>query len=139
MNLKILYEDNHIIVVVKPVGIPVQEDKTKDIDMLSIIKKYFENLPHELANPLDNKTYISMTNVGTNPTVNGCERTVETNIFGFSGDIYGKNIKTYFFEYLRGEKKFSGIEELSKRLEKDKSITKEYFSSNEFKKWADRY
>ncbi len=88
---------------------------------------------------VDDKTYISMTNVGTNPTVNGCERTVETNIFGFSGDIYGKNIKTYFFEYLRGEKKFSGIEELSKRLEKDKSITKEYFSSNEFKKWADRY
>lgn len=42
MNLKILYEDNHIIVVVKPVGIPVQEDKTKDIDMLSIIKKYLK-------------------------------------------------------------------------------------------------
>ena len=38
MNLKILYEDNHIIVVVKPAGIPVQQDKTNDIDMLTIIK-----------------------------------------------------------------------------------------------------
>ena len=39
-DLKVLYEDNHIIVVVKPVGIPVQQDKTGDIDMLSIIKEY---------------------------------------------------------------------------------------------------
>lgn len=41
-NLKILYEDNHIIVVIKPVGIPVQQDKTGDIDMLTIIKRYIK-------------------------------------------------------------------------------------------------
>ena len=40
MNLKILYEDNHIIVVEKPVNIPSQGDKTGDEDMLTIIKKY---------------------------------------------------------------------------------------------------
>ena len=39
-NLKILYEDNHIIVVRKPVNIPSQGDKTGDKDMLSIIKEY---------------------------------------------------------------------------------------------------
>ncbi len=42
MDLKILYEDNHIIVVVKPVNIPVQEDKTKDIDMITKIKEYLK-------------------------------------------------------------------------------------------------
>ena len=42
MDLKILYEDNHIIVVVKPVGIPSQQDKTGDLDMLSIIKDYLK-------------------------------------------------------------------------------------------------
>lgn len=42
MDLKVLYEDNHIIVVVKPVGIPVQQDKTGDIDMLTIIKDYIK-------------------------------------------------------------------------------------------------
>lgn len=42
MNLKILYEDNHIIVVVKPVGIPVQQDKSGDKDMLTIIKEYLK-------------------------------------------------------------------------------------------------
>ncbi len=39
-DLNVLYEDNHIIVVVKPVNIPSQGDKTGDIDMLTIIKDY---------------------------------------------------------------------------------------------------
>ena len=41
-NLKVLYEDNHIIVVVKPVNIPSQGDKTGDEDMLTIIKRYLK-------------------------------------------------------------------------------------------------
>lgn len=40
--LKILYEDNHIIVVVKDYNVPVQEDSSKDIDLLTIIKKYLK-------------------------------------------------------------------------------------------------
>lgn len=42
-QLKILYEDNHIIVVEKPPNIPSQGDKTEDEDMLTIIKKYLKN------------------------------------------------------------------------------------------------
>ena len=41
-NLKIIYEDNHIIVVEKIPNIPSQGDKTGDIDMLEIIKKYIK-------------------------------------------------------------------------------------------------
>ena len=41
-KLKILYEDNHIIVVVKPPNIPSQGDKTEDEDMLTIIKGYIK-------------------------------------------------------------------------------------------------
>lgn len=41
-KLNILYEDNHIIVVEKPVNIPSQGDKTGDIDMLTIIKRYIK-------------------------------------------------------------------------------------------------
>lgn len=42
MKLNIIYEDNHIIVVEKPVNIPTQEDKTGDLDMLTIVKKYLK-------------------------------------------------------------------------------------------------
>ena len=41
-KLNVIYEDNHIIVVEKPVNIPSQGDKTGDIDMLEIIKKYLK-------------------------------------------------------------------------------------------------
>lgn len=41
-KLNVIYEDNHIIVVEKPVNIPSQADKTGDIDMLTIIKKYIK-------------------------------------------------------------------------------------------------
>lgn len=40
--IKVLYEDNHIIVVVKDYNIPVQEDSSKDEDMLTLIKKYLK-------------------------------------------------------------------------------------------------
>lgn len=42
-KLKVIYEDNHIIIVEKPVNIPSQGDKTGDIDMLTIIKEYLKH------------------------------------------------------------------------------------------------
>ena len=42
-NLNILYEDNHIIVVVKEPNILVQSDDTNDLDMLTIIKSYLKD------------------------------------------------------------------------------------------------
>ena len=41
-DLKVLFEDNHIIVVEKSPNIPSQADKTEDIDMLSIVKQYIK-------------------------------------------------------------------------------------------------
>lgn len=40
--MKVIYEDNHIIVVEKTPNIPSQADKTEDIDMLTIIKEYLK-------------------------------------------------------------------------------------------------
>lgn len=50
-KLNVIYEDNHIIVVEKPVNIPSQGDKTGDIDMLSLVKQYIKekyNKPGEV-------------------------------------------------------------------------------------------
>ena len=49
--MKVLYEDNHIIVVEKKPNIPSQADKTGDIDMLSLVKQYVKekyNKPGEV-------------------------------------------------------------------------------------------
>ena len=42
MKMKVIYEDNHIIVVEKMVNIPSQSDKTGDKDMLTYIKEYLK-------------------------------------------------------------------------------------------------
>ena len=41
-KINIIYEDNHLLVVEKPINIPVQEDNTKDKDFLSILKEYIK-------------------------------------------------------------------------------------------------
>lgn len=40
--INVIYEDNHLLVVEKPINIPTQEDNTKDKDLLTILKKYIK-------------------------------------------------------------------------------------------------
>ena len=47
---KIIYEDNHIIVVIKPHNISVQEDESKDADMLTIIKDFIKERDNKPGN-----------------------------------------------------------------------------------------
>ena len=61
--MEILYEDNHIIVVSKPQGVPSQPDESGDKDMLSQVKEYIKekyNKPGEafvgLVHRLDRPT-----------------------------------------------------------------------------------
>lgn len=50
MKLDILYEDNHIIVVKKIIGVLSQEDATGDLDMLTLIKGYLKEKYHKPGN-----------------------------------------------------------------------------------------
>ena len=49
-KLNVLYEDNHIIVVVKEANIPTQKDSSNDMDMLSIVKQYIKEKYHKPGN-----------------------------------------------------------------------------------------
>ncbi len=49
-DLVILYEDNHIIVALKPQNIPSQEDESKDKDMLTLLKEYIKETYHKPGN-----------------------------------------------------------------------------------------
>jgi len=41
-KINVIYEDNHIIVVEKPINIPTCEDDSKDVDLLSLVKLYLK-------------------------------------------------------------------------------------------------
>jgi riboflavin kinase/FMN adenylyltransferase len=58
-------------------------------------------------------------NVGCRPTFGGEEVTIEAHLFDFHSDLYGQNLRIAFVEYIRPEKKFSGIEEIKKQINTD--------------------
>lgn len=60
-----------------------------------------------------------MMNVGTRPTFDGKQLTLETHIFNFDGDIYGQLLLVSFVQRIRGEQKFEGPEELAEQLKED--------------------
>ena len=49
-NLEVLYEDNHLIVVVKEENLLSQKDKTEDEDILSLVKAYLKEKYQKLGN-----------------------------------------------------------------------------------------
>ena len=61
----------------------------------------------------------SVTNVGVKPTIGTYEKNIETHIFDFNEDVYGRQIRVDFIKHTRGEKKFDGIEALKKQIESD--------------------
>lgn len=70
-----------------------------------------------------------ITNIGVRPTVDGHTLCAETNIFDFSGDLYGKAVKVEFLTFLRKEKKFSSVDELRAQVLWDIERAKSYLKS----------
>jgi len=60
-----------------------------------------------------------VTNVGFNPTFAGKFISVETFLFDFEGNLYGKEMRIFFLKRLRGERTFSGPEALKAQITKD--------------------
>ncbi len=79
---------------------------------------------------VDGVTYRAVSNVGLRPTVEDADKVnCETHIIGFEGDLYGRELSIDFFTRLRGEKKFSSVEELQKAILQDVNNAKSYFDS----------
>ena len=79
----------------------------------------------------DGNKYPAMVNIGTRPTVmQGDNIMIESHLFNFNGDLYGKEITIRFIKRLRDEFKFSTVEALRQQLEDDadeaKSIVEQY-------------
>ncbi|GGL04807.1 riboflavin biosynthesis protein RibF [Deinococcus radiotolerans] len=67
----------------------------------------------------DHGRWHGMANVGFRPTVNGQDRRFEVHLFDFEGDLYGQELQVKFFTHLRGEQKFSGLDELKAQIARD--------------------
>jgi riboflavin kinase/FMN adenylyltransferase len=78
---------------------------------------------------VDGVAYEGVTNIGYKPTVGEeKQKGVETYIFDFDQDLYGKEIMVELYNYQRPELKFDTIEELKEKMHQDIVIAKKYFA-----------
>lgn len=77
---------------------------------------------------INGKWHDAMTSVGYNETFKTNHGlTIETNIFDFDEEAYGKQLTLAWYKFMRKNEKFSGIEDLSRQLDQDKRNIKQYF------------
>lgn len=80
---------------------------------------------------VEGRQYLGVSNVGCKPTVSDHEQFgVETYLYDFSGDLYGKDICVAFLHFSRPEKKFDGLELLKQQLSLDIAQGKAYHAKN---------
>ena len=76
-------------------------------------------------------SWAGVTNIGFRPTINAEEDaalSIETHVLDFDHDIYGKRIAVGFLARMRDEHRFSSLDELVDRINKDKARARRYFS-----------
>ena len=72
------------------------------------------------VNILNNKKILKgIANLGYRPTFNQKKILLEVNIFNFSRNLYNKKLTLEFIKFIRGEKKFKGIDQLKKQIKLD--------------------
>ncbi|MEI6122492.1 MAG: bifunctional riboflavin kinase/FAD synthetase [Bacteroidota bacterium] len=101
----------------KQIGFP-----TANLKVADVLKQIPANGVYAVQIVVDNELFEGMCNIGNNPTFVNRPRSIEVHIFGFDRTIYGKNIKLVFKYFVRNEKKFTGVKELTKQLARDKKI-----------------
>ncbi len=74
--------------------------------------------------------YGGMLNIGCRPTFDNGRRSVEVNLFDFSGDIYNERLRVYFVAFMRHERKFGTVDEFITQLSHDERQAKDLISAS---------
>lgn len=121
--IDVLYEDNHIIVVLKPINVPVCLDESLDMDLLSMVKKYLENkynkknafvgLVHRLDRPVGGVMVFAKTSKAASR---------------LSDEIRKCNFEKKYYAVVMGEVPLRG--KFVDKLEKDKKRNISFISEN---------
>ena len=78
---------------------------------------------------VEGKLYHSITDIGKQPSVSDEERLkIETNLFDYEKDAYGKEIQVSLLAFIRSDMKFESIEALKEQIKQDKERARAYFA-----------
>lgn len=77
---------------------------------------------------IDGQIYHGLSNVGFKPTVADEHRMlIETFLFDYNGNAYGKEVRTQLLHYKRPEQKFDSVDELKAQIDTDIDYARDYF------------
>jgi riboflavin kinase/FMN adenylyltransferase len=80
---------------------------------------------------IDNKLVYGLTSIGTNPTVGGTLKTIETHFLDFKDDLYDKNLTIEFLASIRDEKTFGSIDALKSAIQNDELFARNFLKNHE--------
>jgi riboflavin kinase/FMN adenylyltransferase len=72
--------------------------------------------------------HAGLTNIGTRPTFGETTTTIETHLLGYSGDLYGRDVRLGFVLRLRDERRFDDVDSLRAQIEADQRRAERLFS-----------
>lgn len=78
---------------------------------------------------IDEKLVYGMMNIGTNPTVDGKQQSIEVHYLDFDGDLYDKKIVVELLQRIRSEEKFPSFDALKLQLENDRNTAKDFIKN----------
>lgn len=99
------------------------------------LKEKYKLIPkngvYVVASIIEGKKIFGITSIGTNPTVGGKKRTIETHFLNFNKVLYGKEITIEFLKHIRDEETFDSIEELRQEIEIDEKKAIQFLNQRE--------
>lgn len=121
------YKLNGVVVHGEQIG-RTMNFPTANIQVLNESKLIPATGVYAVKTTINEKKYCGMLNIGTRPTFNGLNKTIENHIFKFCEEIYGYSIQIEFIKRIRDEIKFNSLEDLKTQLHKDKKQITAFFN-----------
>lgn len=99
---------------------------TANLKLKETYKLIPKNGVYIVQSTIEGENIFGITSIGTNPTVGGTEKTIETHFLDFNKDLYGKTITIEFLKFIRDEETFDSVEILKQEIEKDEIFAKQF-------------
>jgi len=109
----------------KDLGFP-----TANLEISEDYKLIPKNGVYVVRAQIEGEPVKGMMNIGTNPTVGGKEKTIESYFFELDKDLYGKQLEIELLVRIRDEKKFSSVNDLKIAMRQDQAFSKQYLKDN---------
>ena len=101
---------------------------TANIEIKEDYKLIPKNGVYIVKSSYKEKVIYGMMNIGTRPTVDGKDQTIEVNFFNFNEDIYDEKITIELLDFIRDEQKFENLDGLKKQLYNDRETALTFIS-----------